>query len=89
MTNETDRTDKHRLTKTINSKREDNWLARFSDITEQSICGAGKFAYNSSIKFAPQLRTSQRPTLSTEQHTPRTLRGGRVIQRHSRHTTFM
>ncbi len=64
-------------------------FAGYTDVSERSICGTWKYAYEDSTQFAPQLRTSERPTLSTEKHTPRTLRGGRVIQKHSRNTRFM
>src|SRR6266498_1835966 len=60
-------------------------FARDTGVSQRSICGACKYAYDNSTEFAPQLRTNQRPTLSTEKHTPRLLRGVRVIQRHSRH----
>ena len=56
-------------------------FARYTDFSERSICGAEKPGYKSSTQFAPQLRTSQKSTLTTEKHTPRTLRGVRVIQR--------
>jgi len=37
-------------------------VAGYTSLSERSIYGAWKFASNHSIKSAPQLRTSQRPT---------------------------
>jgi hypothetical protein len=40
-----------------------------SDLSSPSICGAGKFGYGDSTRFAPQVRSSQRQHYGTQKHT--------------------
>jgi hypothetical protein len=64
-------------------------VAGYTDLSKRSICGAWKQGYEDSTRFAPQLRTSQRTTRGDTKRTPRSLRGVRVIQKHSRQAKFM